>query len=83
MENFIQIVTPSQKHTVLMPLTTVEGKLPTQFFRIHRSYIVNSDNIQSIERDIVNLGGDNSAPMSELYKDALIGQIVEGKVLKK
>lgn len=83
MENFVQIVTPSVKHTVLMPLSNVEGKLPPQFMRVHRSYIVNSDNVQSIDRDSINMGYDNEVPISEQNKEVLLQKLVEGRILRK
>jgi len=49
-------------------LKAVEAKLPSnKFMRIHRSYIVNLDNIKTIERYRI-IFGDKYIPISEKYK---------------
>jgi DNA-binding LytR/AlgR family response regulator len=83
MENFIQIVTDTQKYTVLMPLSNIESQLPPEkFMRVHRSYIINMFNITSVERDTVNIK-ENSIPLSEQYKEKLIETMIENRLLKK
>ena len=83
MENFVQIVTESNKHTVLIPLSTVESQLPDDIFmRSHRSYIVNLKNITSVERDSVHIG-ENVVPLSDQFREKLMQSIVEKNLLKK
>lgn len=48
---YVYLHTPSQnKHLVDYTLTTLDGKLPAQFVRIHKSYIVNSEFIKQFEK---------------------------------
>lgn len=55
--------------TSLMNLQLLEEYLPEgQFMRIHRSFIVNLDNIQTIERNCV-VYGKEYIPISDSYKD--------------
>lgn len=55
--------------TSLMNLQLLEDYLPeAQFMRIHRSFIVNLDNIQTIERNCV-VYGKEYIPVSDTYKD--------------
>lgn len=55
--------------TSLMNLQLLEDFLPeAQFMRIHRSFIVNLDNIQTIERNCV-VYGKEYIPISDSYKD--------------
>jgi two-component system, LytTR family, response regulator len=83
MENFIQIVTETQKYTVLMPLSNIESQLPPEkFMRVHRSYLINMFNITSVERDTVNIK-ENSIPLSEQYKEKLIETMIENRLLRK
>lgn len=83
MENFVQIVTESNKHTVLIPLSTVENQLPNDIFmRSHRSYIVNLKNITSVERETVHIG-ENAIPLSDQFREKLMQSIVEKNLLKK
>ena len=50
-------------------LKTIEQKLPEeQFMRIHRSYIVNLDKVETIERSRI-VFGKNYIPVSDQYKE--------------
>jgi two-component system, LytTR family, response regulator LytT len=50
-------------------MKAIESKLPAnKFMRIHRSYIVNLEKIQTIERFRI-LFGDKRLPVSDQYKD--------------
>ena len=83
MENFVQIVTETQKYTVLMPLSSIESQLPSdRFMRVHRSYIINMQNVTNVERDIINIK-ENAIPLSEQYKEKLIETMIEKRLLKK
>jgi len=53
----------------------VEGKLPTdKFVRIHRSYIISLDRINSIEDDIVVING-KLIPVGAVYKENLVKRL--------
>ncbi len=53
----------------LMTLKSLEEQLPTdQFMRVHRSYIVNLDRINAIERSAI-LIDKASIPIADKYKD--------------
>lgn len=56
---------------VLMSMKKMEENLPSFFIRIHRSYIININRIQEINKGRVGMGGDVFLPIGELYKDAL------------
>lgn len=52
----------------LMSMHSLEDKLPTkQFMRVHRSFIVNLDKVQTIERNCIVFGKEY-IPVSESYK---------------
>ena len=69
MENFILIVTPTMKHTALIPLSTVEEQLPSdRFMRAQRSYLINIKKIESMTKDTVHFG-EFQVPISEQYRD--------------
>ncbi|MDW7693837.1 LytTR family DNA-binding domain-containing protein [Flammeovirgaceae bacterium SG7u.111] len=54
----------------LMSLKSLEEKLPQeQFMRVHRSFIVNLDKIETIQRNLI-LFDKISIPVAEKYKDA-------------
>lgn len=53
----------------LMNMKTVEDSLPHyQFMRVHRSFIVNMDKINMIDRGRIVIG-DVFIPVSESYKE--------------
>ena len=61
----------------LMNMKTVEDSLPHyQFMRVHRSFIVNMDKINMIDRGRIVIG-DVFIPVSESYKE-LVQKYVEG-----
>ena len=50
MENYISIVTQNSSYLLFQKISDMERKLnPKQFFRVHRSYIVNMNYIEKIE----------------------------------
>ncbi len=71
MSEYVRIVTKSRsKH--LMPLLSMRrmiDSLPSHMFmRVHRSYIVNLDAIDEIQRMHIIIGQE-SIPVSEMYKE--------------
>ena len=55
----------------LMRLKTLEEKLPSdRFMRVHRSYIVNLQKIETVERDRIIFKDKVYIPVSEQYKEA-------------
>lgn len=56
----------------LIALTTMKGieeKLPVnRFYRVHRSYIVAMDKIESVERNVITIAGE-AIPVSEANQD--------------
>lgn len=50
LENYVSIVTLSGSHLLFQKISDVEVKLnPQNFFRIHRSYIVNLNHVKTVE----------------------------------
>lgn len=78
------IVLHAEPKDLMVYMTTKEiseylsGK---NFVRIHKSYIVNVNRIESIDNDEVKIGTD-ILPVSRVYRNDLITAI-QGKILKK
>jgi two-component system, LytTR family, response regulator len=54
MGDYVTIHTPEKNYTIHVNMRTIEEKLPAaKFFRLHRSYIVNLDKVDSIEGETV------------------------------
>jgi DNA-binding LytR/AlgR family response regulator len=54
-QNYTRIVTNKDDVKVYQPLSKIEEKLPTQFIRCHRSYIVNKNFISKIDGNVIVL----------------------------
>lgn len=75
MGNYVTINTPSKKHTVLMTMKEIEGKLPSNtFVRVHRSYIINLNEIETIEDTVIIIKG-KLIPIGKSYKEAFFKRI--------
>ncbi len=79
MENYVKIITDTERFTLHFTLKTTEGQMPPSMFRrIHRSYIVNLTRIQSIEDNAVVMvqdGKNVSLPIGKSYRDGLMGAL--------
>lgn len=72
LKDYVKIYTTTQPKPImsLMSMKSIEEKLPSeQFMRVHRSYIVNLNQIHTIERSRI-VFGTVYIPVSEKYKDA-------------
>jgi len=71
LKDYVKVYTVHEKSPVLS-LTSMKNlvsKLPgDRFMRVHRSFIVNLDRIQTIERSRI-VFGDTRIPVSDQYKD--------------
>jgi len=68
MSDYIIIrTTDNQKIITRERISRIEGKLPPQFIRIHRSFIVNLEKVVSFTRDQISVPGMN-LPVSRTYK---------------
>ena len=54
----------------LLAMKKLEERLPANFMRIHRSYIVNLNKIQEVNKNRVILDAQTNLPVGELYKEA-------------
>ena len=54
----------------LLSMKKIEARMPASFMRIHRSYIINLDKIQEVNKNRVIMDADTYLPIGDLYKDA-------------
>jgi DNA-binding LytR/AlgR family response regulator len=47
----------------------IEERLPHNFMRIHRSYIVNLDDIREVNKNRVILDADTYLPIGDIYRE--------------
>ncbi len=66
---YIEIFTPGKKYLTRMALTSFLEQLPSsQFIRVHRSYAVGRNHIDTISRSFVSVAG-KKIPISRSYRD--------------
>ena len=54
----------------LLSMKKMEDRLPDYFMRIHRSYIINLNRIQEVNKNRVILDAQTALPIGDLYKSA-------------
>jgi len=54
----------------LLSMKKMEERLPDNFMRVHRSYIINLDKIQEVNKNRVIMDTDTYLPIGDLYKEA-------------
>lgn len=70
LQNYVIIYTTLEKITSLQTMKKTESQLPNdQFVRIHKSFIVAINKINSIERNRINIG-DMTIALGEVYRQA-------------
>jgi DNA-binding LytR/AlgR family response regulator len=75
MGDYIKIRTQNQWHIVHTTLKAVEEKINSpRLMRVHRSYIISLDKIDSIEEGVVNIF-NTPIPVAESYRSKLIQKI--------
>lgn len=77
MENYVVIHTKTQKIMSLMTMKSMQEKLPdAQFLRIHKSYIVNINKVESIEGNCLNVKSKR-LPISRQKKQEVMERILK------
>lgn len=68
------LIVKDTRYILNQPLKVIEGRLPKNFLRIHRSYIINVDLISAIEENDVIIDG-KYLPIGKTYREALMKHI--------
>ena len=71
MSEYLKVWIDSQPKPIitLLSMKKMEERLPDNFMRIHRSYIINLNKIQEVNKNRVMLDSNTSLPIGDLYKD--------------
>ena len=64
----------------LLSMKKMEEWLPDNFMRIHRSYIINLDKVQEVNKNRVIMDADTYLPIGDMYKESF-NQYLETKYL--
>ncbi len=81
MKDYLRIVTPEKRLMVLQNFKKMEDILPDKkFVRVHKSYIISVDKIDSIGKKSLKVG-DVNIPIGESYKKAFFDFLEENNLL--
>ena len=84
MSDYLKLHLDSQPKPIvtLLSMKMLEERLPQNFMRIHRSYIVNLDKIQEVNKNRVILDADTYLPIGDSYKEQF-NRYIDTKFLGK
>lgn len=75
LKEYVRIVCPDQRLVTLESLKNLEDTLPSgRFLRVHKSYIVATDRVHSIEGNLLHLGA-HKIPVSRSKRDEVVAAI--------
>lgn len=71
LSDYVNIVTDKHKYIVYTTLKALETRLAPylNFVRVHRSYLLNTQHIESIEDNTANLHGGHFVPIGKSYQE--------------
>jgi two-component system LytT family response regulator len=76
MSMYSVLVTLKHKHIVYATLKTFEERLPfAHFVRVHRSYMVNTQLIEAVEDNQLQLPGGHEVPVAKAYQDGFFRRL--------
>lgn len=80
LKDYIIIQTKEQKIITLLSMNKMMEKLPnSQFLRVHRSFIVSLQKIDSIEKSRIRIG-NKEIPIGEVYKEHFLKWVEENNI---
>ncbi|SFH29845.1 LytR/AlgR family response regulator transcription factor [Pedobacter insulae] len=78
LKDYISIFTKNERIITLQNMKKMEETLPKgEFIRVHKSYIISLDKIESIERSRISIAG-KIIPIGDTYRDEFF-KLIEGK----
>ena len=84
LKDYVIIRLPEDRVITLQTMKSLEEKLPSEkFLRIHRSYIVNTNRIDAVDGNSIEVtekGKTQNLPVGKSYRDALQSRIEENRL---
>jgi len=73
--DYVTFSTCEKNYTIRMPLKNIEEKLPARkFLRVHRSYIVALDRVETLEENTIGID-KNLIPLSDMYRTEFLQRL--------
>ena len=84
MSEYLKVWLDSQAKPVitLLSMKKMEEYLPSEFMRIHRSYIINLTKIQEVNKNRVFMDAETALPIGDLYKESF-QKYLDSRILGK
>lgn len=82
LSNYIIIHCNEKRIIAYLTLKQIRENLPSSFIQVHKSFIVALNKIDKIDHDDIFLN-TMKVPIGMSFKDALMQQIINGKILKR
>ncbi|MEL6140393.1 MAG: LytTR family DNA-binding domain-containing protein, partial [Bacteroidota bacterium] len=84
LKDYVIIRLPEDRVITLQTMKSLEEKLPSEkFLRIHRSYIVNTNRIDAVDGNSIEVtekGKTQNLPVGKSYRDALQQRVDENRL---
>jgi DNA-binding LytR/AlgR family response regulator len=72
--DYVKLITANKTYTIKYKMAALEVKLSSEFVRIHRSYIVNINNIDNIEQNSIEINND-FIPIGVSHRKSLLSRL--------
>ncbi len=83
LKDYVMLFTDSEKYMTALNIKTIYSKLPKHIFaRVSKSYIINVNNIDSIDVDTILINKEE-IPLGASFKDEFIKTHIKDKLLKR
>ncbi len=83
MANYVTLYTLNKKLIVYLTIKGIQEKLPADIFlQVHKSYIVNINQVTTIEGNMLNLGVTKIS-IGQSFYDQVMDRILKGKLFKR
>ncbi len=83
LQNYVAVQTTTKKYISYLTFKSVEEYLPAgKFIKVHKSYIIAAEKIESIDGNDMKIGPYH-VPISRNLKDEVMQQLLTGKYLKR
>ena len=83
MMNYVMLYTTTKKMMVYITIKSLEDQLPADIFlKVHKSFIVNSSKVTSIEGAVINIG-NTRITISQNLKEKVLNSILKDKMIRR
>ena len=83
LQNYVAIYTREKKYVTYLTMKSVEEQLPaTRFIKVHKSYLVAADKVETIEGNEIIIA-QHHIPISRNIKEEVLEKILQNRLLKR